>query len=161
MRRKWEKDDWICKKLHNIEKFNVDIIQYPVRHPNHVNISTLFPHLEGGEEINSFLGKIIDDAICTERKKEMTHESELLSRPANSAMLRTNLGNWQKRKTATITRRIREKLCSVANLFLTTFHSKNVPPCGFRSYLSMIEGGARLLCCATTGLLVVFLVLPI
>ena len=143
-----------------------------MRHPNHVSISTLVIHLEGGEEIIrgidltrhhylfyewywtelqeeiiSFLGKIIDDTICTREKHKVTHESELLSRPANSAMLRISLGSWQNRKTATITRRIREKLRSVVTLFLTTFHSR-VYCCGFQFYLSVIDG-------ATTALLVV------
>ena len=41
--------------------FNLRLLFYPVRHPNHVNISTLVPHLEGGEEITIFLGKMIDE----------------------------------------------------------------------------------------------------
>ena len=64
-----------------------------------------------------------------------THLSAWLSKPANSAMLRTSRGSWQQRNTATITRRIREKLGSVATLFLGTLLFsvwKTKYPCGFR-----------------------------
>ena len=47
---------------------------YPVRHPNHVNISTLVPHLEGGEKITIFLGKMIDETyLIIERETWQEH----------------------------------------------------------------------------------------
>ena len=113
MRKRWLN----LKNCFNILDFR--LLFYPVRHPNHVNISTLVPHLEREEE-NSLLGKMIDEknliiwSICMfQSKQNATHGSAGLSRLANSAMLRTRRGSWQQRNTATITRRIKEKLDSV------------------------------------------------